>query len=409
MVLFNKALIRALFYGQAVWKTFGGKGWSTFTVAGLFAWAVMLVSAEAHGQQNNCLGVLSYSKLTAQDAKDVASYSETQWEYCDEQRTAKIEGSTASFKAKWKILGAGMSRSNSSSEENYRKFCNEDGSIKRNRETINSVVETLPSEAYEAYESCINMQENRVTFDLGAMSRKEAEFSIPVAFRAQNRRDSAQLSFTLTRGSPDSAVECNWEFSNEDGGFELNRENLTFTTTGTAFLKCKRESFSESTDITVVRGDAGGDNAILFQWGTYEQDSNGNWHEVDVINDLQQQIETLRSEQSELITRNQHLADKQELTETKLKALFSSDRTQRFTWKHDEQPVQMIRAREGICFLTLVEGSFQDMRLPASGGRPENGDVAAVYVDGDHWHLGGSTASYGTGAEAMCWRFPQMD
>ena len=78
---------------------------------------------------------------------------------------------------------------------------------------------------------------------------------------------------------------------------------------------------------------------------------------------------------------------------------FSSD-TATFRWRSDRddgQPVRMIPVTEGICYLTMVDGSFQDLE----------GDVARVYVLGGYWYLGGETASYGTGAGAMCWRFPE--
>lgn len=65
-----------------------------------------------------------------------------------------------------------------------------------------------------------------------------------------------------------------------------------------------------------------------------------------------------------------------------------------FTWSQDQEPVQMLRADEGICFLSAVAGAF-------------NGDREAVSVeiiDGD-WKLGGISGRP-IAAEARCWRFP---
>ena len=83
--------------------------------------------------------------------------------------------------------------------------------------------------------------------------------------------------------------------------------------------------------------------------------------------------------------------------DARLAAFEISPDTVTFEWRNSQEPVQMIAVNDGICYLTLITGFFENM----------GEDVAKVFVLGDYWYLGGSTSRYGTGAEARCWRFPE--
>ena len=83
--------------------------------------------------------------------------------------------------------------------------------------------------------------------------------------------------------------------------------------------------------------------------------------------------------------------------DARLAAFEMSRDTVAFEWSNGQQPVEMIAVNDGICYLTLITGFFENM----------GEDVAKIFILGDYWHLGGSTSRFGTGAEARCWRFPK--
>ena len=74
--------------------------------------------------------------------------------------------------------------------------------------------------------------------------------------------------------------------------------------------------------------------------------------------------------------------------------------TETFEWQWQQQPREMIRKSEGICYLVYVTGRF------------EGGGEAVEIVDlGDTWYLQGRQGDAGAqiGASATCWKFPSLD
>ena len=67
-----------------------------------------------------------------------------------------------------------------------------------------------------------------------------------------------------------------------------------------------------------------------------------------------------------------------------------------YTWQAGQVPVKMIPVDEGICILSMLEGTWS-----------KPGDVARVYIDeGDgHWYLSGGEADSKASARAMAIRF----
>lgn len=68
-----------------------------------------------------------------------------------------------------------------------------------------------------------------------------------------------------------------------------------------------------------------------------------------------------------------------------------------YEWKQGNPAMQMIRMREGICYLTDVAGKFEG-----------DGEFVSVFASGDFWFLDGGSNQEGVGARARCWKFPTL-
>ena len=240
----------------------------------------------------SCLGVLKYSKVTQTEATTLDSYEEIQSDYCDEQERARSSGSSASFNARWKVLGAGMSRANSSSQETYSKYCEENGSIRRDEETRNAVAESLSREAFAAFRSCLEMHANQVRFGLANISRRAMEYNIPVSFAPTDANADATLMYALTRDNADGGTtKCKW---GESEGAVVEGRAITMHSNTQTSLHCSRNETAtrDNIDITVQRVDSslGG---MVFRWRAYERQAGGKWLAVDKVGQLEKEISTL--------------------------------------------------------------------------------------------------------------------
>lgn len=83
-----------------------------------------------------------------------------------------------------------------------------------------------------------------------------------------------------------------------------------------------------------------------------------------------------------------------EFQETLKKAFLAPDTTT-YEWNQGNAEVQMIRVREGICYLVYVRGLFEG-----------SGEYVSIYERGDFWFLGGASQQTGVRARARCWKFP---
>ena len=66
-----------------------------------------------------------------------------------------------------------------------------------------------------------------------------------------------------------------------------------------------------------------------------------------------------------------------------------------YTWHQGSPAVKMIKATEGLCYLTAVTGHF-------AGG----GEKVKIYREDGFWVLGGFSHKQGIEADATCWVFP---
>ncbi len=255
----------------------------------------LCISKPAEAQlsaEESCLGVLKYSKVTQTEAATLDSYEEIQSDYCDEQERARSSGSSASFNARWKVLGAGMSRANSSSQEIYSKYCKENGTIRRDEETRNAVAESLSREAFAAFRSCLEMHANEVRFGLANISRRAMEYNIPVRFASTEANADAILTYALTRDNADGGTSnCNWV---EPEGPSVEGRAITMRGNTQTSLHCSRDETAtrDNIDITVQRIDSsvGG---MVFRWRAYERQAGGRWLAVDKVGQLEKEISTL--------------------------------------------------------------------------------------------------------------------
>ena len=68
-----------------------------------------------------------------------------------------------------------------------------------------------------------------------------------------------------------------------------------------------------------------------------------------------------------------------------------------FKWVVGNDPIKLIRVRDGFCFLSAVGGSF-------AGG----GEHVRVYVEGGWWYLDGNCLQPLVWAEATCVEFDRL-
>ena len=140
-------------------------GLTTGVTCAVFA-VTTFYSAEAAAQltdEESCLGVIKYSKLTSREISDVTSFREIQEEYCRIQSSTSSSEKTSSFSARWKVLGGGMDRGSSSSQANYERLCTKDGSVSEDDETRESILQGISEDAYAAYTACIAMKGKQVS------------------------------------------------------------------------------------------------------------------------------------------------------------------------------------------------------------------------------------------------------
>lgn len=70
-----------------------------------------------------------------------------------------------------------------------------------------------------------------------------------------------------------------------------------------------------------------------------------------------------------------------------------------YHWTAGAPPVRLIRVVDGVCYLTMVAGSFNSRR-----------DMVFIEPIGDHWALDGRAGGSNIiAAEAHCWRFPRAE